>query len=269
MSTPIQPEQSKSPAGVVAPVAPATREPATPQYGRESPLIYEGTRLVAAPLLRIFGHLHVEGLDNIPHTGPVILAINHIHWMDIPFASLRVPRATHYMAKIELFQVPVLGGFIKTLGAFPVRRGEGDRESLRIADRILADGNVLMIFPEGHRSGNGALAEGHPGAAYIAVRSGAPIVPVAIFGTEAILKRPLKLGPWAPRVTVRYGKPFTFEQGAGKRSRDSMAKAADTIMRQIAALLPPQYRGAYADPAPAAPTTPDGGANAPVGSSVE
>lgn len=224
--------------------------------GQESPLVYNVMRFVAAMLLPLFARLRTIDIENVPQEGPVILAINHIHWLDIPLASIRIPRVTHYMAKIELFSVPVIGWLIRRLGAFPVRRGEGDREALRTSERMLAQGNLLMIFPEGHRSGNGKLAKGHTGASYLALRAGVPIVAVGISGTENVFKR-FNYGPWAPKVTLRFSKPFTLGASGGKRSREGMTEATDTIMRQIAAMLPPEYRGAYAGTTPDLPTTPN------------
>lgn len=216
------------------------------RVGRASPAFYAFVRLVFTILTPLFARLRTEGIENIPREGPVILALNHIAWTDIPLMSLRVPRITHYMAKIELFNVFLLGGVMRKAGAFPVRRGEGDRESLRNAERLLAQGEILVVFPEGHRSRTGRLQAGHPGTAYIALRSGAPVVPVAIFGTQHTLKG-LRYGPFAPRVTVRYGKPVRFEGLDGRRNRETLARAADQIMRGIAAQLPEEYRGPYAD----------------------
>jgi 1-acyl-sn-glycerol-3-phosphate acyltransferase len=213
--------------------------------GEESRVFYGIARVVITLLRPLFARARAEGRENIPREGPVILAANHIAWMDIPLMSLCVPRATHYMAKIELFQVPVLGRIIRSLGAFPVRRGEGDREALRNAEQLLAHGDILVIFPEGHRSG-GKLIPGHPGTAYIALRTGVPVVPVAISGTEWTLKG-LRYGPFAPRVRIVFGKPFVLAPAPGRHGRESLAPAADQIMRSIAALLPPEYRGAYAD----------------------
>ena len=225
----------------------------------ESRSIYGLTRFLVRAIAFLISRLHVEGVDNIPASGPVILAMNHIHWMDIPLASLRVPRVTHYMAKIELFSVPLLGGFIRKLGAFPVRRGEGDREAIRMSERILAEGRILVIFPEGHRSGNGVLLEAHPGAGYIALRTGAPVVAVGVSGTQQIFKR------FRPTVTIRYGKPFTIRPGDGKRTRDSVAPATNQIMHQIAALLPPEARGPYSDVVvhPSAALTPEASEDRP------
>ncbi len=203
---------------------------------------YGLTRLIAGLILPLLVNLRTEGLENVPSSGAIILAMNHIHWFDIPLASLRVPRITHYMAKVELFSIPLLGGFLRLVGAFPVRRGEGDREALRIGEHLLAAGKVLVIFPEGHRSGNGVLLKAHPGAGYIAMRTGAPVVAVAISGTQNIFKE------FRPTVTIRYGQPFVITSAGEKRTREGVAQATDEIMYQIAALLPPEFRGAYRQP---------------------
>jgi len=215
------------------------------QDGRVSHIAYELVRLVARLAVLLLARLRTEGLEHIPKTGPVIIAMNHISWFDIPMASLRVRRVTHYMAKIELFSVPLLGGLMRLCGSFPVRRGESDREALRNAERLLGQGEILVIFPEGHRSDHGSLIAAHPGIALIALRTNAPIVPVGIQGTRAVLKSKRFLF-WAPRVTIRYGAPFTLGATDGKRSRESLAQATDTIMYRIAALLPPMQRGPYA-----------------------
>jgi 1-acyl-sn-glycerol-3-phosphate acyltransferase len=226
--------------------APTTGDAPLPKSDRiravpESRAIYGLIKLVVRPIAFLISRFNVEGVENVPATGPVILAMNHIHWTDIPLAAVRVPRVTHYMAKIELFSLPLLGGFIRKLGAFPVRRGEGDREAIRMSERILAEGRILVIFPEGHRSGDGVLLMAHPGAGYIALRTGAPVVAVAISGTQKIFKR------FRPTVTIRYSKPFTIRPSEGKRARDSVPEATNQIMRQIAALLPPEARGPYGD----------------------
>lgn len=222
--------------------------------GAVSPIVYNVSRTVARLLVPLFAKLHTEGLERIPAEGPVVLALNHIHWMDIPLSAMRVRRHTHFMAKIELFQIPILSFIIARVGTFAVRRGEGDREALRVAERLLSEGEVVVIFPEGHRSGDGNLAAGHPGAALIALRANVPIVAVSISGTQQIFKG-LRYGFWAPRVTIHYSEPFTLAQAGGKRSRESLAQATDTIMRQIAAGLPPQNRGAYADVAVESPAS--------------
>jgi 1-acyl-sn-glycerol-3-phosphate acyltransferase len=251
---------SSSAASPAAPAATASPSaPSDERAGQEWKGFYVFARGVVKFVRPLIARLRIVGIENVPATGPVILAVNHIAWIDIPLASLRVPRATHYMAKIELFAQPVLGGLMRWLGAFPVRRGEGDREALRISERLLSEGKILVIFPEGHRSG-GHLIKAHPGTSLIALRSGAPIVPVAISGSENVFK-PFRFGPWAPTVTVRFGKPFHLAASGARRTRDDVAHGTDLIMQHIAELLPPAYRGDYAlpaapPPAPSAPSAP-------------
>jgi 1-acyl-sn-glycerol-3-phosphate acyltransferase len=206
-------------------------------------------RTIVRLLFPLLARLRVEGVENIPTTGPVILTPNHLNLMDIPAMSVRVPRVVHHMAKDELFQVPLLGGIMRYFGAFPIRRGESDRDALRQAGAVLAAGQVLVVFPEGHRSDNHALGPGLPGVAMIALRAGAPIVPVAVWGTERIFKRG-RFGPFAPVVHVRYGEPFYLARDGASRHA-TLQTGIDTIMHRIAAMLPPEYRGLYG--APAAP----------------
>jgi 1-acyl-sn-glycerol-3-phosphate acyltransferase len=216
--------------------------------GDESAFVYEGTRFVARFALPLIARLRPEGVENVPTTGPVMLAPNHLAWADIPLVAYPMKRRVHYMAKIELFEQPVLGGYITRLGAFPVRRGEGDRESLRVAERLLAEGKLVGVFPEGHRSDNHALIHAMPGVALIAMRANAPVVPVAIWGSEDCFHG--KYGPWAPTVLVRYGEPMTLGEPGKKRTGDDLKRATDEIMLRIAAMLPEQYRGVYANGAP-------------------
>ena len=226
--------------------------------GRANVRFYVFARAVVRLIRPLIARLHTVGVENVPRSGPVILALNHIAWIDTPLAALRIPRVTHFMAKAEMFGVPVLGGIMRLLGSFPVRRGEGDRESLRVAERLLSEGEMVVIYPEGHRSG-GKLITARPGASLIAFRTGAPVVPVAISGTEHIFKG-LRYGPWAPRVTIRYGKPIHLKASGPRHTRDDLAKSTHLIMRGIAELLPPEYRGEYAHlitgDIPSHPTTP-------------
>jgi 1-acyl-sn-glycerol-3-phosphate acyltransferase len=216
--------------------------------GDESAFVYGATRFAAHFVLPLIARLRPEGAENVPMSGPVLLAPNHLAWADIPLIAYPMKRVVHYMAKIELFEKRFLGGYIRQLGAFPVRRGEGDREALRVAERVLSEGKIVAVFPEGHRSDNHALIEAHPGVALIAMRANAPIVPVAIWGSEDCFHG--KYGPWAPTVHVRYGEPMTLGEPGKKRSSDDLKRATDEIMLRIAAMLPEQYRGIYAHGAP-------------------
>jgi 1-acyl-sn-glycerol-3-phosphate acyltransferase len=213
--------------------------------GRESKLGYEATRLFAAVALPLIAKLRTEGVQNVPASGPAILAPNHLSWADIPLLSFPIKRVTHYMAKSELFRIPVLGRYIRILGAFPVRRGESDRDALRIAERLLGEGKLVVIFPEGHRSEEHALIEAHQGVALIAMRANVPVIPIAISGTERAF-HDFNYAWRAPRVLVRYGEPYMLESSGGRRTSADLKRHTDEIMRRIAVMLPPRNRGIYA-----------------------
>lgn len=192
----------------------------------------------------LFSRRQVIGRQNLPRQGPLIIVSNHLNNADPGFLAVALPRRIVFMAKHEIFDWPLLGQMFRWAGVFPVHRFEADLAALRRAGRVLKEGQALGMFPEGTRSRNGGLGPAYPGTALIALRSGAPIVPVAITGTEqvtglrALLRRP------ALRMVI--GEPF-FLPG-GKRIRTAeVLEGTEIIMRRIAELLPPQYRGVYGD----------------------
>ena len=149
------------------------------------------------------------------------------------------------MAKEEVFHSRIIGYFMSSFGAFPVSKGRMDRKALRKAMQVLGDGQALVTFPEGMRSRSRRLKLAFPGAALIASRSGAPVIPVGITGTENI-----KGVAWfwrRPEITLNIGKAFTLPPVAGKLTKFELSRRTDIIMGHIAALLPPEYRGNYAD----------------------
>ncbi|HEX8733217.1 MAG TPA: (d)CMP kinase [Ktedonobacterales bacterium] len=227
-------------------VAPAVKAPHENRWvGQPHPWLYEIIRTLASLLFPLLFKLRVEGLENVPASGAAMLASNHVAWIDIPLLAYPIKRTTHYMAKVELFRAPLIGWVIGMTGNFPVRRGEGDRESLRLANNLLTTGELVAIFPEGHRTG-GALIRGLPGVALIALRANAPIVPVAISNSQQVLRGGRMLFA-RPTVTVRYGKPFLLSKSGAKHTKDDLERGIDEIMAHIAALLPPEYRGVYAE----------------------
>ncbi len=191
----------------------------------------------------------IMGQENIPRTGGVIFTSNHFSVGDPPILIGIFPRRIVWMAKQELFDVPVFGKLYNMGGFIPVRRFEGDLRAIRRSQEALRRGHVLGMFPEGTRSG-GRLGPGEPGTALIALRTGAPVLPAAIWGTEHV-KLPRDLLR-RTRVHVRYGEPFRLPQPA-RITKEEVAAGTEQIMRRIAELLPAEFRGAYADaPAPAA-----------------
>jgi 1-acyl-sn-glycerol-3-phosphate acyltransferase len=190
-------------------------------------------------LLRI----QVSGKENVPSQGPLILMINHIDALD-PFIVVgNFPRPVTPMSKIEVFDIPLVGILARAYGAFPVRRGQIDLRALRRSIRVLQEEGVLLIAPEGTRSPTHNLQRGKEGMALIAIRSGAPIIPVAITGTEEAGHCWRRLCRAPVRIVI--GKPFRLDPG-GQRVRRPLLKAmTDEAMYQLAATLPPGYRGIY------------------------
>lgn len=189
----------------------------------------------------------VQGKEHIPKTGGAILVANHLNNADpciIPGVS---PRRMNIMAKKEMFRWPVISLLFRFIGAFPVDRQSADLGALREAQNIIAGGTLLLMFPEGTRSKDRQMHAGFPGSALIAYRTGAPIIPVAIWNTEHLKWPFLFLKPkMHPKVHVRFGEPF-FPPKAERITSQQAKTATDEIMRHVAEMLPEQYRGVYAE----------------------
>lgn len=187
----------------------------------------------------------VRGLENIPPTGALIFMINHISFVDSLIVLQRSPRDIVPMAKIEVYDYPVIGIFPKLWGVIPVRREEFDRSAIRGALNVLKSGESILLAPEGTRSP--ALQNGKEGVAYLASRSGAMVIPVGIAGTSGFPA--FRTSPrWQePGAQVVVGKPFVYK-AAYKRARGAeLRQMTDEAMYQLAALLPARRRGVYAD----------------------
>jgi 1-acyl-sn-glycerol-3-phosphate acyltransferase len=196
-------------------------------------------------LLRIFTRWEVSGLENLPPGGPLIVAINHLGHLDAPLVIATLPWPVEAVALSDLFRVPVTGQLLRLYGVIPVHRDQFDRQVIRRALEILAEDKVLILAPEARMSLTGALERARHGAAYLALRSGVPILPVALTGPEKAYAEWMRLR--RPRMTVTIGKPFTLPpyQSKGSARREQLAEATDEIMYRLAALLPPEYRGVY------------------------
>jgi 1-acyl-sn-glycerol-3-phosphate acyltransferase len=204
---------------------------------------------------RVVSRISVEGaVDEIPREGPVILVANHASNLDaVVIGSELIPklgRRIHWLGKKELFAWPVIGWAAANGGVHPVDRGAADIEAFRLASRILEEGHILFLFPEGTRSPDGTLQEARDGIAVLAMRSGAPIVPLAIAGSSQVWPKGQSLPHPGGRVRVRVGKPFVPAEllPPGTDRRTAKGLVTRLVMERIAALLPPAQRGFYGAP---------------------
>lgn len=186
----------------------------------------------------------IEGLENFPRSGSAILMINHIAFVDPVIVLGSLTRMIVPMAKVEAFNYPIWGIFPGIWRAVPVSRGEIDRKALRMALEILAAGEIILVAPEGTRSPS--LQKGKEGVAYLAAKSGSPIIPVAVEGTEGFPSI-YPIGWHRPGAMVRLGPPFRFKPIEGKVSRQHLRLMTDEAMYILAAMLPAERRGVYAD----------------------
>jgi len=206
-------------------------------------VVYLISRLILRPLFLLVFRPHVAGRENVPTTGPFIIASNHLSFIDSMAIPLMSPRRVGYLAKAEYFTGSgIRGWFTKTwftaLGALPVERQthRAAQEALDTAMTVLDAGGGFGIYPEGTRSRDGRLARGKTGVAWLALTAGCPVVPVGITGTDRI--QPIGAGwPRPHRFTVVFGKPLTFPEHAGQAGKNkSRREVTDTIMEAIAEL---------------------------------
>jgi 1-acyl-sn-glycerol-3-phosphate acyltransferase len=214
------------------------------------PLIVRFAAFVCRLALSAVARVRVSGLENVPKTGPLIVVANHLSNADPPIVvgwlTPALGRPMHILAKEALFVGPI-GAFLRSQGVTPVRAGGSDIDAFRAARAVLERGEVLCIFPEGTRSYTGELGSPKPGVAMLATRSGVPILPVGISGTDRFLGRGQRFPRVGARVTVRVGKPLSIELDPSKPRRASLEAATDEIMRAVAAQLDPRHRGRYGE----------------------
>ena len=197
-------------------------------------------------MLRLLTHWEVRGWENLPAGGPLIVVFNHIAHLDGPLVIASLPWEVEIIALSDLYAVPITGWLLRLYGVIAVHRDEFDRDAVRRALEALSAGKVLALSPEARRSAGGTLEQGRAGVGYLALRSGAPLLPIGITGTEAVITTIKSLR--RPRLTINIGPSFRpngpLARGAARHLQWEAAR--HEIMTRIAALLPVAYRGYYA-----------------------
>ncbi|MBN1657962.1 MAG: 1-acyl-sn-glycerol-3-phosphate acyltransferase [Anaerolineae bacterium] len=196
-------------------------------------------------LLRLLMRVKVEGREYIRDPGGYMLISNHLHWLDTPILAVVFPYRPYVFAASKWASHFFLGPLLRSTDAIFVRRGEVDRKALRQAFDVLSSGGILGLAPEGTRSKTGALQQGRSGAAYMALRTGVPLLPVVLTGQEKAIPSLRRLR--RPTIYVRFGPLFEPPDLQGKATPEQVDAFAQEIMYRLAAMLPPEYRGEYAD----------------------
>jgi len=183
-------------------------------------------------LARSYFRVKFIGTEHIPPTGLVILAANHCSYLDPLMVGLGLTRQISFLAKQELFRIPLLGMWLRWVGVFPVARGEGDMKALRTSLRLLKEGAVILLFPEGTRSQDGRLQKLETGVSWLAIQSGVPVLPVYIAGTNRAMPR----GAWFPRlckVIVDYGEVLMPPEKKNKVGRQEIVQFTDRLQTAL------------------------------------
>jgi 1-acyl-sn-glycerol-3-phosphate acyltransferase len=208
-----------------------------------------GTRFVnwvLRQLTHVLCRIDASQLHRIPAKGPLIIVVNHVNFLDAPVFYLHIlPRPLTALVKTETWDSPFLGPLFSLWKAIPIRRGEADLSAFHAAQQTLMDGKIMVISPEGTRSGDGRLLKGLPGVVLLAARTGAPIMPVVYYGHENYRKDYKRLR--RPNFKIVVGNPFKLNLNGIALSRDVREQVTEEIMFQLASLLPEEYRGQYSN----------------------
>jgi 1-acyl-sn-glycerol-3-phosphate acyltransferase len=210
---------------------------------RTRPWFYYLANRVLRVVFDIILRVEMRGVENLPRDGALIIAISHSSFIDPVVIGVYLPRDVVPMAKVEAFEYPILGACIRWYGAFTIRRGEVDVRAFKNALEILRGKIALVIAPEGHRSETGALQRGREGAIMLALRSGAAILPVAVWGGKPLWKNLARLRRTEMKVFI--GKPVA--PTVQKPTRDQITEMSDELMLRFAAQMPRELHGYYRD----------------------
>ncbi len=210
------------------------------------PIVQRALTFSIKGITRLLCQIEAEALSQVPQKGPLILVCNHINFIEVPLLYTHLlPRPITGYAKSATWDSPILGPLFSMGGAIPIRRSSADVSALKAGLRALAEGKIVGITPEGTRSGHGRLQRGHPGVVSLALHSGAPLLPLVYYGSETIHQNMRRLRRTDFNINV--GLPFKLVTH-GERVNGAVRRAmTDEIMYQLAQLLPPAYRGVYAD----------------------
>jgi 1-acyl-sn-glycerol-3-phosphate acyltransferase len=197
--------------------------------------------------LKLFSDYKVEGQENIPESGPMLVAPNHLSNLDPAIVAAALPRPPVFLAKQELFKFRLGAMLMRAYGAYPVDRNRANLRTLNwINGQLLSEHRIAMVFPEGTRSKTGGLLRGHPGLAHVAISTGVPVVPIALTGSEN-LQNVLKVVKPTATLRLKIGKPFVVAESEVRLSRKRAADVTKEVMVRIAKLLPEDKRGDYFD----------------------
>jgi 1-acyl-sn-glycerol-3-phosphate acyltransferase len=212
-------------------------------------VLYWTIKVVLTPILRVLYRVKIEGRSRVPSQGPVILAANHRSFMDSLFLPLVIRRRVTFVAKAEYFDSWKTKWFFGAVGQIPIRRegGSASERALASATEVLESGDVFGIYPEGTRTRDGYLHRGHTGVARLALRTGAPIVPVGMIGTDEIQATDAKLPRFFKKVTIRFGEPIPLARYVGRQDdRKVLRQITDEVMFEIQQLSGYEYVDTYA-----------------------
>lgn len=212
-------------------------------------MLYWVIKIIVTPVLRVCCRIRVEGKEHVPHSGPVILASNHRSFLDSLFIPLLISRRVTFVAKAEYFDDKRVAWFFRGVGQIPIRRegGSASERALESATAVLEAGGVFGIYPEGTRTRDGRLHRGHTGVARLALRTGAPIIPVGIIGSDEVQPIDSKLPRLFKTVRIRFGEPIELEHYRGRYDdRLALRDVADEVMYEIQQLSGYEYVDTYA-----------------------
>jgi 1-acyl-sn-glycerol-3-phosphate acyltransferase len=229
-----------------------TAETSTP---RHAGFTYALGRMLITPLARMIYRPKVEGKEHVPMDGPVIFASNHLSFIDSIAIPVAAPRPVHFLAKSSYFEGTGFSGavsrtFFESIGAIPVKRGAGQAalDALDQQRMLLEQGMAVALYPEGTRSTDGRLYKGRTGVAFLALQTGAPVVPVGLIGTDRVMPKGAKMPSLRERITVRFGAPLDVRAHGSATSGKARRVATDEIMAAIHALSEQELAGVYNEP---------------------